>query len=136
MRQASSYVALAETLGTTLATADSKLASAPGLDCEIDLMARTLREPRASPQDDHRAGGSVLKPRAALEDIGHRPRRRSGGASLLGPMWATSTPSTSACHGELGAQRNACLTSTPPSLPARHATPVTLERVDFSPKDG
>ena len=33
---------LAETLGTTLATADSRLASAPGLDCETDLMARTL----------------------------------------------------------------------------------------------
>ena len=44
-----SYIALAETLGTALATADSRLASAPGLDCETDLMARTLGEPRASP---------------------------------------------------------------------------------------
>jgi hypothetical protein len=36
----------------------------------------------------------VLKPRAALEDIGHRPRRRSGGASLLSPRWATSAAAT------------------------------------------
>lgn len=32
------YVALAEVLGTTLLTADSKLANAPGIRCDIDLI--------------------------------------------------------------------------------------------------
>ncbi len=42
-----SYIALAEQLRTTLVTADSRLASAPGLGCEVDLMARTPGGPRA-----------------------------------------------------------------------------------------
>ena len=33
------YVALAELLGTTLLTADSRLAGAPGLGCEVELVA-------------------------------------------------------------------------------------------------
>jgi len=32
------YVALAEVLGTSLLTADSKLANAPGIRCEVDLV--------------------------------------------------------------------------------------------------
>lgn len=34
------YVALAEVLGTTLLTADSKLANVPGIRCDIDLIQR------------------------------------------------------------------------------------------------
>ncbi len=43
------YVALAEQLDTTLVTADTRLAGAPGLRCEIDLVTSSPREPEASP---------------------------------------------------------------------------------------
>jgi predicted nucleic acid-binding protein len=33
------YVALAEAIGATLLTADRKLARAPGIDCEVELLA-------------------------------------------------------------------------------------------------
>ncbi len=35
-----SYVALAEQLSTVLVTADSRLANAPGVGCEVDLLLR------------------------------------------------------------------------------------------------
>ena len=33
------YVALAEAIGAPLLTADRKLARAPGIDCEVELLA-------------------------------------------------------------------------------------------------
>ncbi len=39
-----SYVALAEQLEATLVTADTRLAGAPGLRCEIDLVASSPGE--------------------------------------------------------------------------------------------
>jgi hypothetical protein len=38
-----SYVALAEQLHAVLVTADSRLASAPGVGCEVDLVPRPSR---------------------------------------------------------------------------------------------
>jgi predicted nucleic acid-binding protein len=43
-----SYIALAEQLRTTLVTADGRLATAPGLGCEVDLLASRVRGQGAS----------------------------------------------------------------------------------------
>ncbi|MGH9057606.1 MAG: type II toxin-antitoxin system VapC family toxin [Acidimicrobiales bacterium] len=40
------YVALAEQLGVTLVTADHRLSRAPGLRCEVELLARPRRPER------------------------------------------------------------------------------------------
>lgn len=43
-----SYVALAEHLGAVLVTADARLARAPGLRCEIEVMIRSPEAPEVS----------------------------------------------------------------------------------------
>ncbi|MGH9064889.1 MAG: type II toxin-antitoxin system VapC family toxin [Acidimicrobiales bacterium] len=44
-----SYVALAERLGAVLVTADTRLSEAPGLRCEVEVMARRRRQDEPPP---------------------------------------------------------------------------------------
>jgi hypothetical protein len=88
-----SYIALAEQLRTTLVTADSRLASAPGLGCEVDLMARTPGG------HEHPRRTTSFGALAYAVFFGWDVERLARSVvSAKAPLWPLSPPSPTACR--------------------------------------